>query len=95
MFGVQEAIGVSYEALMVIIKITMPILLVSTVIGLAMTIFQAVTQINESTLQQDFKIFAVLLLIFIEAPILYVALRDYALTAFDRINALAPPFVGP
>ena len=91
MFGVQEAIGVSYEALIVCIKITLPILLITTVIGLAMTIFQAVTQINESTLQQDFKIFAVLILLFIEAPIIYVAVRDFTLTSFDRIDALAPP----
>ena len=91
MFGVQEAIGVSYEALIVCIKITLPILLTTTVIGLAMTIFQAVTQINESTLQQDFKIFAVLILLFVNAPIIYVAVRDFALASFDRIDALSPP----
>jgi flagellar biosynthesis protein FliQ len=91
MFGVQEAIGVSYEALILCIKITLPTLLITTVVGLLMTIFQAMTQINESTLQQDIKIFATLALLFIEAPIIYYTLKEYALTAFDRINGLAPP----
>lgn len=91
MFGVQEAISVSYEALLICIKLTLPTLIVTTAIGLVMTIFQAVTQINESTLQQDFKIFAVLAMLFIEAPILYYALKEYTLLAFDRINSLAPP----
>lgn len=91
MFGVQEAINITHEALLICIKLALPTLLVTTVIGLLMTIFQSVTQINESTLQQDFKIFAVLILLFIELPVLYYALKEYTLVSFDRINMLETP----
>jgi flagellar biosynthetic protein FliQ len=93
--GIQEAIGVSYEALIVIIKITFPLLLAATIVGLVFTVFQSVTHINETSLQQNFKILAVLVLLFVEAPAIYFALRDYTLVTFDRIEALAPPFAGP
>ncbi|WP_246337941.1 flagellar biosynthetic protein FliQ [Azospirillum oleiclasticum] len=91
MMGIDEAIGVTHEALMVIMHLTMPILLVTTAIGMVLTIFQSVTHINETTLQQDLKIFVTLLMLFIGAPLLYDALRDYTLVVFDRINAMAPP----
>lgn len=91
MMGIDEAIGVTHEALMVIMQLTMPILLVTTAIGMVLTIFQSVTHINETTLQQDLKIFVTLAMLFIGAPLLYDALRDYTLVVFDRINAMAPP----
>lgn len=91
MMGIDEAIGVTHEALMVIMQLTMPILLVTTAIGMVLTIFQSVTHINETTLQQDLKIFVTLVMLFVGAPLLYDALRDYTLVVFDRINAMAPP----
>ena len=91
MMGIDEAIGVTHEALMVIMQLTMPILLVTTAIGMVLTIFQSVTHINETTLQQDLKIFVTIAMLFIGAPLLYDALRDYTLVVFDRINAMAPP----
>lgn len=86
--GIEEAIGASYEALIVIIKITTPALAITTVLGLLMTIFQQVTSINESTLQQDLKIFATLVILFVTGPAIYIALRDYTLVIFDRIAAI-------
>ncbi len=83
--GIEEAIGATYEALIVIIKITTPVLVVTTVLGMLMTIFQQATNINESTLQQDLKIFATLALLFITGPAIYIALRDYTFVIFDRI----------
>lgn len=86
--GIEEAIGVSYEALIVIIKITTPALVIVTVLGLLLTIFQQVTGINESTLQQDLKIFATLVILFVTGPAIYIALRDYTLVIFERIAAI-------
>lgn len=91
MMGIEEAIGVTHEALMLIMKLSMPTLLITTAIGLVLTIFQSVTHINESTLQQDLKIFVTLAILFITAPLLFMSLRDYTLVIFDRINAMAPP----
>ncbi|MBP2292346.1 flagellar biosynthetic protein FliQ [Azospirillum rugosum] len=86
--GIEEAIGVTYEALIVIIKITTPALVITTVLGLLLTIFQQVTSINESSLQQDLKIFATLVILFVTGPAIYIALRDYTLVIFDRIAAI-------
>ncbi len=86
--GIEGAIGATYEALIVIIKITTPVLLVTTVLGMVLTIFQQATNINESTLQQDLKIFATLAILFITGPAIYIALRDYTLVIFDRIAGL-------
>ena len=86
--GIEEAIGATYEALIVIIKITTPVLVVTTVLGMLLTIFQQATNINESTLQQDLKIFATLALLFITGPAIYIALRDYTFVIFDRIAGL-------
>lgn len=86
--GIEEAIAVSYEALIVIIKITTPALVITTVLGLILTIFQQVTNINEQTLQQDLKIFATLAILFVTGPAIYIALRDYTLVIFERIGSL-------
>ena len=86
--GIEEVIAVSYEALIVIIKITTPALVITTVLGLILTIFQQVTQINEQTLQQDLKIFATLAILFVTGPAIYIALRDYTLVIFERIASL-------
>lgn len=91
MMGIDEAIGVTHEALLVILHLALPSLLITTAVGMALTIFQSVTNINESTLQQDLKVFVTLAILFVTAPSLYGALRDYTLVIFDRINAMAPP----
>ncbi len=86
--GIDEAIGVTYEALIVIIKITFPALAITTGLAAALTIFQSVTNINESSIQQDLKIFATLAILFVTGPAIYIALRDYTLLIFERIAML-------
>lgn len=86
--GIEEAIGVTYEALIVIIKITLPSLAVTATLAGILTIFQSVTNINEASIQQDAKIFATLAILFVTGPVIYLALRDYTLLIFERIAAL-------
>lgn len=86
--GIEEAIGVTYEALIVIIKITFPALAITTALAAALTIFQSVTNINESSIQQDLKIFTTLAILFVTGPAIFVALRDYTLLIFERIAML-------
>lgn len=59
--AVEEVTAVSSEALYLIIKIAAPVLLVSLVIGLIISIFQTVTSIQEQTLTFVPKIIAVFL----------------------------------
>ena len=57
--GIEEVTAVSSEALYLVIKVAAPILLVSLVVGLIISIFQTVTSIQEQTLPFVPKIIAV------------------------------------
>ena len=57
--GIEEVTAVSSEALYLVIKVAAPILLVSLVVGLIISIFQTVTSIQEQTLTFIPKIIAV------------------------------------
>jgi len=91
MMGADEAIAASREALILIAEMSMPTLLITAALGLVVTIFQAVTRINDSTLQQELKIFLTAAILFVTAPALYQSLRIYFDVVMDRINTLATP----
>ncbi len=57
--GIEEVTAVSNEALYLVIKVAAPVLLVSLVVGLIISIFQTVTSIQEQTLTFVPKIIAV------------------------------------
>ena len=57
--GIEEVTAVSSEALYLVIKVAAPILLVSLVVGLIISIFQTVTSIQQQTLTFVPKIIAV------------------------------------
>ena len=58
---IDEVTAVSSSALYLIIKVSAPVLLVSLVVGLIISIFQTVTSIQEQTLTFVPKIIAVFL----------------------------------
>ena len=63
--GIEEVTAVSSEALYLVIKISAPVLLVSLIVGLIISIFQTVTSIQEQTLTFVPKILAVFLSIIV------------------------------
>ncbi len=56
-----EIYQLSYQALLLILLLSGPPILISTVLGLGVAIFQAATQIQEQTLSFMIKLFAVIL----------------------------------
>ena len=58
---VDEIVAIASEALFLVIKVSAPVLLVSLIIGLIISIFQTVTSIQEQTLTFVPKIVAVFL----------------------------------
>ena len=58
---VDVVMDIAREALLLILKVSLPVLLVSMVIGLIVSIFQTVTSIQEQTLTFVPKIIAVFL----------------------------------
>ena len=60
-----EIYQLSYQALLLILLLSGPPILISTVLGLVVAIFQAATQIQEQTLSFMIKLFAVIITLFI------------------------------
>lgn len=63
--AIEEVTSVASEALYLVIKVSAPVLLVSLVVGLIISIFQTVTSIQEQTLTFVPKIIAVFLTLII------------------------------
>lgn len=64
----EEVIKLATDALMLALKIGMPLLLAGLLVGLLISIFQAVTQIQEMTLSFIPKILAVALVLIVGGP---------------------------
>ncbi len=60
-----EIYQLSYQALLLILILSGPPILISTLLGLMVAIFQAATQIQEQTLSFMVKLFAVILTLFV------------------------------
>ncbi|MBP9019995.1 MAG: flagellar biosynthesis protein FliQ [Syntrophobacterales bacterium] len=78
-------IGIAGETIKVTLLVAAPMLLVGLVIGLAVSIFQAVTQIQEMTLVFVPKILAVLIAMLIVLPWMMNILVTYTQNLFSNI----------
>jgi flagellar biosynthetic protein FliQ len=70
-------ISLVQQAMQVMLIVVMPLLLVSLVTGLIVSIFQAATQINEATLSFLPKLVAILATMIIAGPWMIQLLVDY------------------
>jgi flagellar biosynthetic protein FliQ len=78
-------IGITAEMIKVTLLVAAPMLIVGLVVGLVISIFQAVTQIQEMTLVFVPKIFAVLLAMIFALPWMLNMLVDYTHNLFVNI----------
>ena len=85
----QMVVAIGREALTVTILVAAPMLAFGLVIGLIISVFQAVTQINEMTLTFVPKILAVALALLIFLPWMINMLTDYARHMFELVPTLA------
>ncbi|MFZ1683165.1 MAG: flagellar biosynthesis protein FliQ [Candidatus Zixiibacteriota bacterium] len=86
----EMVVSIGREALMVTLMVAAPMLLLGLIVGLAISIFQAVTQINEMTLTIVPKILAVALALLLFLPWMINMLTDFTRHMF----ALIPTLVG-
>lgn len=64
-----------------------PVLLIGLVVGIAVSLFQALTSVQEQTMSLIPKMFAVMLVtLFLLAPALQI-LQDFALQVFGQLQA--------
>lgn len=84
----QTVIAIAREALTVTLLVAAPMLIFGLVIGLIISIFQAVTQINEMTLTIVPKIVAVAVSLLIFLPWMINLLIDFTRHMFAMIPTL-------
>jgi len=84
-----EVIDVGRDALIVLLKIGAPVLLVALVVGLAISLIQALTQIQEMTLAFVPKIVVIFLALMLFMPFMLTTLTTFTQHLFDKIVALS------
>lgn len=72
-----DALDIGRDAIFVLLKVGAPILLVALVVGLAISLFQALTQIQEMTLSFVPKILAIFLALIVLMPWMVTTLTDF------------------
>ncbi|AEY66566.1 MULTISPECIES: flagellar biosynthesis protein FliQ [Eubacteriales] len=82
----SSIINIAQEALKVILYVSAPILLISMVVGLVISIFQATTQIQEQTLTFVPKILSVVAAIALFGSWMLRVLIEYTQNIFININ---------
>ncbi len=76
------------QAIEVTLMISAPLLITALVVGLVISIFQAATQINESTLQFVPKLVAMFIVLIVLGPWMLQYLMDYIQRLFGSIPQL-------
>lgn len=84
----ELVIRIMGTALILILKMTMPILIVTLVVGLAVGIFQATTQIQEMTLSFIPKLISIFLVMFFMGHWMLITLIEYTKELFRLIVEL-------
>ena len=79
----QVIIDIFTQTLVLIIKVSAPMLLVSLVVGLVISIFQTVTSIQEQTLTFVPKLLAIFLTLMLAGNWILTMLKEYIIELFQ------------
>ena len=83
----SEVMDIAQEAIWVLLKVCAPALIVALVVGLLISFFQALTQIQEMTLTFVPKVIAIFFAMIIFLPFMGQTLAALMTTLADRIAA--------
>lgn len=81
------------NAVWLVILLSAPLLVINLAVGLAISIFQAVTQIQEATLTFVPKMLATLLVLVLTGPWMTRMVLDYSVRLFQRMVELGHPVI--
>lgn len=81
----ESVIGLGFQSIKVALLIAAPLLMSSMFTGLIVSILQASTQINESTLSFIPKILTIIVVMIIIGPWMLETLMDYMHSVFSNI----------
>lgn len=81
----QVFLGMCQRAVYLFLILGGPALVISMIVGIAISIFQAVTQINEATMTFIPKVAAILIVLVLAGPWMLNSLLDYTAEVFLSI----------
>jgi flagellar biosynthetic protein FliQ len=84
----EMIISIGAEATKTIIFLAGPLLAAAMIVGLLVSIFQAVTQINESTLTFIPKMIAVIVVLSIMSPWMLEVIKNYTTDIFENAGSV-------
>lgn len=80
-----QVLDIMYQTFQLALKLAMPFLLVSMVVGVVIAIFQAATQINEQTMTFVPKLLAILAMMGFMGSSMLALLQDFTRQMFSMI----------
>lgn len=80
-----QVLDILYQTFQLALKLALPFLLISMVVGVVLAVFQAATQINEQTMTFVPKLLAILALMGILGSSMLVMLQDFTRQIFAMI----------
>ena len=89
--SVNEVLDISREAILVLLRIGAPVMLLALLVGLAISLFQALTQIQEMTLAFVPKILVIFVAMLVRMPCMIQTLIGFTERLADRIISLGLP----
>ena len=84
----ESVMSIAHHAMVIALLLAAPLLIVALVVGLVVSLFQAATQINESTLSFIPKLLAVFVALVIAGPWMLHMMLDYMRQIFTNIPSL-------
>lgn len=81
----EELIALGIETFKIALILALPSLLIGMFLGLAVSIFQATTQINEMTLSFIPKVIGVVVVIILTMPWMMNEMQDFTIKMFNLI----------
>ncbi|MBI3419583.1 MAG: flagellar biosynthesis protein FliQ [Proteobacteria bacterium] len=87
----SDIVDIAREAILVMLKVGGPILLIGLFIGIAVSLVQTVTQIQEATLAFVPKLIVVMLALLVTLPFMLSTLATFTTHLTDRIAAIGAP----
>ncbi len=83
-----DTVELAREAILVLLQVSGPLMLISLAVGLLISVFQAVTQINETTLTFVPKIVVMFVSLLVLLPFMLSALSTFTERVMDKIISL-------
>lgn len=80
-----EVVNILREGIVVLMMVSAPLMLTGLVVGLTVSLIQALTQVQEMTLTFVPKIVAMLFVMMLALPYMLQSLQDYSDSLFIRI----------